>query len=233
MSVEFKMNSKIFARYVIRETMGVVIMGVALFWSAGRLDWWAGWACLSVIVAWTIATAVVILRTNPDLLAERLGPRKGAKSWDTAILSLLGISQLVRYVVAGLDQRYGWTGDLSFWAQFSAWVICILGYAMVTWATAANAFFSQVVRIQTERLQTVVSSGPYRVIRHPAYLGAIIFELAVPVLLASWWALLPSLLNALLLLLRTALEDKALQAELDGYPEYAHRVPHRLLPGIW
>jgi protein-S-isoprenylcysteine O-methyltransferase Ste14 len=227
------MNPKIIARYAFRETMGLVILGAALFWSAGRLDWWAGWACISVMVAWTIATAVVILRTNPSLLAERLGPRKGAKSWDTLLLSLLGISQLIRYILAGLDQRYGWTGDFPFAAQFAAWIVCILGYALVTWATAANAFFSQVVRIQTERSQTVVSNGPYHRIRHPAYLGAILYELAVPVLLASWWALIPSLLNVFLLITRTALEDRALQKELDGYLDYANQVPDRLLPGVW
>ena len=227
------MDKKLFARYAVRETMGLVITGIALFWPAGRLDWWQAWAVLAVMAAWIVATALVILRTNPDLLRERLGPRKGAKRWDTAIMSLLGLLQLARYILAGFDRRYGWTGDSPLAAQIAALVVCALGYAVVVWATASNAYFSQIVRIQTERAQTVVSHGPYQLVRHPAYAGAILYELAVPVLLGSWWAMVPSALSALLLALRTALEDRTLQAELPGYAEYSRRVRSRLLPGVW
>lgn len=213
--------------------MGLVVMGVALFWSAGRIDWWAAWAALAVMAAWSAAMAYVLIRISPDLLAERLGPRRGAESWDTAIISILGLTQLARYIVAGLDQRYGWTGGIPLAAQVSALIVCALGYTLFVWATACNPFFSQVVRIQTERGHTVATGGPYRYVRHPAYLGAILYELAVPVLLASWWALIFSGLNAFLLILRTALEDDTLQAELAGYPDYARHVRYRLLPGIW
>ena len=227
------MDTKLIIRYAIRETMGVVIMGLALFWPAGRMDWWAAWAAIAVMVAWIVATAIVIIRINPDLLAERLGPRKGAKPWDTAILSVLGLTQLARYIIAGLDQRYGWTGGFPLTAQVAAFGVCALGYALVVWATASNAYFSQVVRIQAERGHAVATGGPYRYVRHPAYLGAILYELAVPILLASWWALIVSILNAVLLVLRTALEDRTLQAELAGYMDYARQVRHRLVPGLW
>lgn len=227
------MNTKLIVRYAIRETLGIVVMGVALFWSAGRIDWWPAWAAIAVMLAWVLATAIVILRLNPDLLAERLGPRKGAKSWDIAIMSILGLSQLVRYVVAGLDQRFGWTGGLPLAAQIIALAVCILGYALVVWATTCNAFFSQIFRIQFERGHTVVTGGPYRYARHPAYAGAVMYELAVPILLASWWACIASGLNAILLILRTALEDRALLVELSGYDKYVHKVRYRMLPGIW
>ena len=227
------MDTKLIARYAIRETLGVVVMGVALFWSAGQIDWWPAWASLAVMLAWITATAIVIFRFNPNLLAERLGPRKGAKPWDTAIMSSLGLTQLVRYIVAGLDQRFGWTGGLPLAAQIAALTLCVLGYALVVWATASNAFFSQIVRIQSERGHAVATGGPYHYVRHPAYLGAILFELAVPVLLASWWASIASGLGAILLLLRTGLEDRTLLAELTGYADYARQVRHRLLPSIW
>ena len=227
------MDGKLITRYAVRETMGVVIMGVALFWSAGKINWWPAWAALAVMAAWVAATGYVILRFNPALLAERLGPRKGAKTWDTAIMSLVGILQLVRYIVAGLDQRYGWTGDFPLALQIAALILSVPGYAIVVWATASNAFFSQIVRIQNERDHKVVSSGPYRYIRHPAYAGAILYELAVPLLLASWWALLLSSLSAALLILRTYLEDRTLQTELPGYLDYSRKVPFRLLPGLW
>ena len=227
------MDTRLFARYAVRETMGIVVMGMALFWSAGRIDWWPAWAALAVMLAWIVATAIVIVRFNPSLLAERLGPRKGAKSWDTAILSILGLAQLVRYIVAGLDERYGWTGDFPIIAQVAALCVCALGYCLVVWATASNAFFSQIVRIQSERGQTVAKGGPYHYVRHPAYIGAILYELAVPILFASWWALVAGCLGAVLLILRTALEDRTLKAELVGYDDYAHHVRYRLVPGFW
>jgi protein-S-isoprenylcysteine O-methyltransferase Ste14 len=227
------MDTKVIVRYAIRETMGIVVMGVALFWSAGQIDWWPAWASLAVMLGWITATAIVILRFNPGLLAERLGPRKGAKLWDTAIMSILGLTQLVRYVIAGLDQRYGWTGGFPLAAQIAALVIGALGYALLVWATASNTFFSQIVRIQLERGHTVVTGGPYHYVRHPGYIGAILYELAVSFLLASWWSLIASGLGAILLILRTALEDRTLQAELTGYIDYARQVRYRLLPGIW
>jgi protein-S-isoprenylcysteine O-methyltransferase Ste14 len=230
---ENTMDTKLIARYSIRETMGIVVMGVALFWSAGTISWWPAWASIAVMLLWIIATAVVIIRSNPSLLAERLGPRKGAKVWDTTILSILGMLQLARYIVAGLDQRYAWTGSFPLAAQITALFLCALGYALVVWATASNPFFSQVVRIQSERSHTVAANGPYHYMRHPAYLGAILYELTVSILLASWWALIISILNVILLVLRTALEDRALKSELAGYIEYAHQVRCRLLPGIW
>ena len=227
------MDSRLIARYGIREAMGIVVMGVALFWSAGEIYWWPAWAAIAVMLAWIMATAIVILRFNPTLLAERLGPRKGAKRWDMAIMSMLGISQLARYVVAGLDHRYSWTGSFPFTAQLAALTICVLGYALVVWATASNAFFSQIVRIQSERGHSVAAGGPYHYVRHPAYLGAVVYELAAPILFASWWTFVPSGFAAILLVLRTALEDRTLQAELNGYDDYAVQVHHRLLPGIW
>lgn len=222
-----------YTRYVIREVLSLVGMGVALFWSAGRLDWWAAWAALAVMGVWIAAIAIVVHR-NLDLLAERLGPRAGEKRWDAGIVALLGLVTLFRYIVAGLDQRYGWTGGVPVAAQLAALAVCALGYdGLFVWATAANPFFSRVVRIQAERGHTTVTGGPYRYIRHPAYAGAILYELFVSALLASWPAMIISCMSVLFLVIRTALEDRTLCAELTGYADYARRVRYRLLPGIW
>lgn len=227
------MNTKLVARFAFRETVGLLSMGVALFWPAGELEWWPAWALMAVTLAWSAATAIVILKTRPDLLAERLGPRKGAKRWDTALMSFHGLLQLALYVVAGFDRRYAWSGPFPLATQIAALVACLLGYGLVVWATGSNAFFSQIVRIQTERGHTVVTGGPYAYIRHPAYAGALLTHLSIPILLSSWWAFIIGSGDALLMLVRTALEDRTLHAELPGYREYASRVRHRLLPGIW
>lgn len=209
-------------------------MGAALFWSAGRLDWWPAWAALAVMAAWIAATAIIVLHFNPDLLGERLGPRQGEKRWDAAIVSLLGLITLLRYIIAGLDQRYGWTGGLPAAAQLAALALCVLGYdVLFVWATAANPYFSRIMRIQSERGHAVAMGGPYRYLRHPAYAGALLYELVVSVLLASWPALVISSLSVFLLILRTGLEDRTLQAELTGYADYARQVRYRLFPGIW
>jgi protein-S-isoprenylcysteine O-methyltransferase Ste14 len=148
-------------------------------------------------------------------------------------MSAIGLLGLVRLLVAGFDQRYGWTGDFPMAAQIVALILAAAGYALGVWATASNAFFSQIVRVQSEREHAVATGGPYRFVRHPAYTGTILFELAVPVLLASWWALVPGLINVVLFVVRTALEDRTLQAELGGYVDYARQVRYRLLPRIW
>ncbi|MCL4559135.1 MAG: isoprenylcysteine carboxylmethyltransferase family protein [Chloroflexi bacterium] len=227
------MKLKLTILYATREALGIIVMGAALFWPAGRLGWWQAWAALAVMLAWTLATAVIIFRFDPALLAERLGPRRGAKKWDARIVGALGPITFLRYIVAGLDQRYSWSGSFPLAAQIAALLVCAAGYALFTWATASNAFFSQVVRIQTDRAQTVVTGGPYRFLRHPAYLGAVLYEICVPILLGSWWALLVSTLSAGLLLVRTALEDRTLRLELAGYAGYARQVRYRLLPGVW
>jgi protein-S-isoprenylcysteine O-methyltransferase Ste14 len=111
--------------------------------------------------------------------------------------------------------------------------IVIGGYALVVWATGVNAYFSQVVRIQSERGHTVISSGPYHFVRHPAYVGMTLVVIGAPIMLGSWWALIPGVISALLMIARTNLEDQTLQDELPGYAAYAQHTRHRLIPGIW
>jgi protein-S-isoprenylcysteine O-methyltransferase Ste14 len=220
-------------RWLVREIMGLVMLALLLFFPAGRWDWWAGWAMVGVMGLWVLATALVLIPRNPELLAERIGPKQGSKEWDTAIMSTTGLLMLVKCLLAGFDVRYRWTTGISLPVQVTTLVITGLGYALVVWATAANAFFSQIVRIQKERGHTVVTSGPYRFVRHPGYVGTILVELATPLMLGSWWAFIPGAIAAILYIVRTALEDRTLQAELDGYPAYARQVRFRLLPRIW
>jgi protein-S-isoprenylcysteine O-methyltransferase Ste14 len=234
-SVEQKEKSNtthVVIRWLIRETTGVLGQAAVLFLSVGRWNWVMGWAFVIATTLWVGATALVVIPRNPDLLAERLGPKKGAKTWDAVIMSIIGPALIACYIVAGLDVRYGWT-RVSLPLQIIALIIVVLGYALIVWATAANAFFSLIVRIQKERGHTVAAGGPYRFVRHPAYVGGVALYLATPLMLGSLWALIPGGLSAVLMIVRSALEDKMLLNELDGYREYAGRVLYRLIPGIW
>lgn len=117
--------------------------------------------------------------------------------------------------------------------QLLAGFITIFGHGIIVWAMGANAFFSPLVRIQKERGHTVAAGGPYRVIRHPGYLGAMLFSISVPLMLGSWWAVIPGLASVVLYIVRTSLEDQTLQDELSGYREFSERVKFRLIPGLW
>jgi len=227
------MNPKLVALYFLGQILSLLSAGVAMFWSAGRMDWWPAWAVIAVWLAWFTAVDNIILRLSPDLMAERMAPPKGAKAWDRVILSILRLTELARYILAGLDQRYGWTGDFPLAAQMIALAVCGLSTALFAWAMASNAFFSQVVRIQSDRGHTVATGGPYRYVRHPAYIATLLFDLALSTLLASWWAIITAGLCAILLVLRTAFEDRTLKVELAGYMDYTRQVRYRLIPGIW
>lgn len=220
------------ARWLIREITGVLFVAVTLFIPAGRLDWVMGWALVGIYVAWITALAIILIPRNPELLIERATRQKGARTWDMLILSIIGLTTIAKHVVAGFDQRFAWT-EVPVGFQIAALIIAASGYALGVWSMVANAFFSTVVRIQEDRGHAVATGGPYRYVRHPGYSGVIAFELATPILLGSLWALIPGGLAALLTVVRTALEDRTLEKELDGYREYAARVRHRLIPGVW
>jgi len=220
-------------RFALDQSVRLVGLAAVLFWSAGTINWWPGWAFVVISAAWAMAMAVVIVRNDPNLLAERINPPKGAKRWDAVLMSTHGLLQMAVYIVGGLDHRLGWTSGLPVAVQIAALVACFLGYAVTAWATSCNPFFSLIVRIQTDRGHTVATGGPYRLVRHPAYLGAVLLGFSLGMLLGSWWAFLIGIVDSLLMVLRTCLEDRDLQRELPGYPEYARRVPYRLLPGIW
>jgi len=226
-------TSRIVVRWAVRETMGLVMMAVILFVSAGRWNWWWGWALVILMAAWVIATGAVIIPRYPQLLADRVRPPKGAKKWDTALMGVVGVLALAGYVIAGLDVKFGWTTNMPAALQIIALVLAAAGYAVTVWATASNAFFSMTVRIQKERGHTVATGGPYRFVRHPSYVGQVVLFLAAPIALGSWWAGLTGVACALLIILRTALEDRTLLEELAGYKEYAAKVRYRLMPGVW
>jgi protein-S-isoprenylcysteine O-methyltransferase Ste14 len=221
-------------RWLIREILGSLFTAAILFGVSGRLDWVMGWVLVGVYVIWTAATALTVIPTNPEMLSERSRPKEGTKGWDMAIISVAGVAEIVKYVVAGLDLRWGWSPQMPLALQLAGVVVAVLAYDVIlVWAMAANAFFSQTVRIQKERGHTVATGGPYRYVRHPGYAGSILFQVATPLILGSVWALIPAGLTVCLTIVRTVLEDRTLLEELDGYKEYAGRVRYRLLPGVW
>jgi protein-S-isoprenylcysteine O-methyltransferase Ste14 len=221
-------------RWLMRETLGNLILIAILFGIVGRWDWWMGWALSGMYIIWSASIAILILPVNPAMLAERARPHAGTKKWDMVLLGLMGLLMVVEYVIASLDVRLGWSPQLPLALQMIGLVVAVMGHDfLLVWAMVSNAFFVATVRIQTDRQHTVALHGPYRYVRHPGYLGAMLLHLGTPFMLNSLWALIPACLTILVLIVRTILEDKTLQADLPGYAEYAERVRYRLLAGLW
>jgi protein-S-isoprenylcysteine O-methyltransferase Ste14 len=212
----------------------LVFAWVILFLAAGRLSWAAGWVYLGLNFLTQALSAIVLLPRQPGMLAERSKVRQGTKEWDRFFApAIVVFGTLAVLVTAGLDARFGWSAPISSSQWGLALALAFGSQMFVLWAMAANPFFATTVRIQDERGQRVVSSGPYRLVRHPGYLGSLVYNLAIPLVLGSLWTFVPALLTILLLVVRTALEDRTLQAELPGYRAYAMVVRHRLIPGVW
>ncbi len=219
------------ARWIFKSIVYTVVFGLALFAPSGDWRWGMGWVYLGIYI---INQVILTLILPPDLLSERSKPQEGSKSWDIVLASVAALlAPLVVYIVAGFDHGKGWSGTFPLVVQIVALVVMVGGIALSDWAMAANKFFSGVIRIQGDRGHAVETGGPYRFVRHPGYVGGILHHIAAPLMLGSWWALIPGVTGALLFVIRTALEDKTLQNELPGYQAYARQTRFRLLPGIW
>jgi protein-S-isoprenylcysteine O-methyltransferase Ste14 len=210
-----------------------VFLGLVLFLAAGSLHWIAAWVYLGISIVAVLINAILMLRINPETVAER-GQAKGWQDWDKWVSGLFALFQyFILPLVAGLDARLHWSGEIGLmWHAIGA-ALYAIGMAGTSWAMVSNAYFSTAARIQSERGQQVCSSGPYRFIRHPGYTGIILQAVSVAVLLGSVWALIPAVLAASLMIIRTTMEDKMLQTGLPGYMEYTQIVKFRLIPGVW
>jgi protein-S-isoprenylcysteine O-methyltransferase Ste14 len=194
------------------------------------------WIYVVLLMVSILGSRLLVSLKHPELLAERaqFTTAEGAKSWDQKLSPLVAIlGPLLISVVAGLDRRFNWPPVVPTVWQWIATLAVVAGFGLATWAIIANRFFSAVVRIQKERGHTVITDGPYRIVRHPSYAGAVLAYLAIPVMLDALWALAPAVLTIAAVVIRTALEDRTLCAELPGYAQYTQRTRYRLLPGVW
>ncbi len=220
-------------RMAIATLAGTGVFAVIIFWPAGRLDWIAGWLYLCIVSLNFVANLIYLKQVNPDVIDARMRMGKGTKRWDILWGIVFGPVLLSIYLVAGFDAvRFEWsTMSPMFWGI--GLLLFVPGAFLFSWSMGVNPFFEKTVRIQAERGHRVIDTGPYAIVRHPGYLGFFGWCLSVPFFLGSWWSLIPASLSVVGITIRTALEDRTLRKELEGYERYSRRVRYRLFPGVW
>ena len=239
------MNSKAVGQKVVQTTSSrqwlslivvYLFVSLVLFACGGDFGWWQAWVFSLLITAAGVGGRILAERRHPGLTAERQSGEsiQGAKAWDKVLAPLMALSlSFPLVIVAGLDHRFGWSPVFPLWLIVLGFFLIALGYGFSVWAFVENRFFSSVVRIQADRGHVVCDSGPYRIVRHPGYGGNILPLLGIVLALSSLWTIIPAAIALVIAVIRTALEDQALQEELPGYQEYARRVRYRLFPGIY
>jgi protein-S-isoprenylcysteine O-methyltransferase Ste14 len=210
----------------------ILLFGTILFIASGRLDWPEAWIFLAIYLVGTLVFGIWVLRHNPAVINERGRVGQNTKSWDKLIGVFYTVFLLGILILAGLDARFAWS-VMPLWAKIVGGIAFVFSLLLAFSAMLANTFLSTFVRIQDDRGHTTVTGGPYRFVRHPMYAGSLFMYWGMPLMLGSWWALIPGVLNIIVLVVRTTLEDRTLQAELPGYKEYTQKVRYRLIPGIW
>jgi protein-S-isoprenylcysteine O-methyltransferase Ste14 len=223
-------------RAIVGFAIYLLLVPGALFVAAGTVRWPAAWVYVGLLLLSTLGSRLLVFLRDPSTLRERarFSSAPNTKPWERLLVPIVGLlGPLTIATTAGLQRRLGGPAGLPGLVQALAALLVAAGYGLAVWAMVANRYFSAVARIQEERGHRVVSDGPYRLVRHPSYAGALLAGLAVPLMLDAPWALLPALLTGAAIVVRTALEDRMLREELEGYQDYAERTGARLMPGIW
>ena len=221
-------------RGIIVQSVLIIIGFAILFISAGTLAWINAWIYVGLVSIYWVISTVVLARVNPEMLNERGSVvKEGTKGFDKVWVAIYPVLTFGNLVVMGFDAvRFQWS-FMPLWLVILGIVIMIPAFVISIWAMAVNKFFEWTVRIQDDRQQYVCTSGPYKIMRHPGYAGLIISILVYPLILGSWWGFVLSGILTIIIVTRTALEDRTLQNEMPGYREYARQVKYRLIPLVW
>jgi protein-S-isoprenylcysteine O-methyltransferase Ste14 len=225
-------RKEIFSRSVTG-ILGLAVFAVLWFGVAGRVTWWQGWAFLLTFIIYVSILMWRLSKVNPELVRERNLPADKAEAWDRVVMGIYTVILVVLLIVSALDGgRYGWSA-IPLGVQMIGWILLIVAGVIVWHVMMTNAYLSSWARIQEDRGQVVIQEGMYQRIRHPMYLGIITGFVGIPLVLSSWWAMIPSIVIVGLFVYRTYREDQMLIDGLAGYSEYTEKVRYRLLPGIW
>ncbi len=222
------------ARSLFQVMGGFAWLAGSVFLSSGRLDWVRGWISVGLWMSGMIAIGIIGHHYNPAVMdARSQRRRKDTKHFDKIFLAAFLPLVVIQPAVAGFDVvRFRWS-SMPYWLVYVGVISFALAMVLIAWVLCVNPFAEATVRIQTDRGQTVVASGPYRFVRHPMYVGSFLIFLGMPLVFGSVWALILGVVIVVLMIWRTLREDQTLRQELAGYEQYAAVTRYRLLPGVW
>ena len=222
-------------RALLETTVFYIVFGVVLFTVAGDWTWPQAWVYLGESEILSGAVIVWLAAADPALLRSRMGMRFHADQtrWDRVFMASALPGFVLWLVLIPLDaRRFGWS-RVPLWAEVVGAVLIAACMTLVCWVFRYNSFAAPQVRIQQDRGQHVITGGPYRFVRHPMYADALLYFIGAPLLLGSWWGVAISPIFAVLFGIRIGIEENTLMTGLPGYADYAARVRHRLVPGVW
>ena len=229
-------NRKVLLGKALLEVLAeFAVFAALLFVSAGTLLWPAGWAFIAIFFSFAVAIVLWLARKEPELLAERMSSpmQSGQPLWDKVFVVAVMVLFVAWLILMPLDAvRFGWS-EVPDWLQILGALGVVLSFYIMFLTFRENAYLALVVKVQEERGQSVVSTGPYRYIRHPMYASTFLFFPGSALLLGSWWGLLLCVALLGLLVWRIPLEERMLENGLAGYDEYARKVRYRLIPRVW
>lgn len=220
---------KLFLNALIKFLIGLLLVGLLIFLPAGTLAYPGGLLFLCLLFVPMLLMGIVMLARARDLLAKRLDAKE-KQAAQKGVQSLAGLVFMAGFVLAGLDFRFGWS-DMPLPVVIAASVIFLIGYGLYAEVMRENAYLSRTVKV--EEGQTVISTGLYGIVRHPMYLASVLMFLSIPLVMGSWYALIPFAFYPILMVVRILDEEKLLTAELSGYEEYKGKVKYRMIPFIW
>jgi protein-S-isoprenylcysteine O-methyltransferase Ste14 len=222
-------------RLVVQITGLFLVLALALFLPAGTMTWLNGWIFLALFFTFAIAIHAWLFRHNPGLLRERtrwLGTSDQPR-WDKMLYAGFEVLCLAWLILISLDAgRFHWS-QVPVWLQLVGAIVLVCSFYLFFLTFRENSYLSPAVRIQAERAQTVVSTGPYHYVRHPMYSAIVIFGMGTPLLLGSWYGVLFGLILVAVIAWRAVLEERTLRQELPGYAAYMAQVKYRLIPYVW
>ena len=220
-------------RWAIRMTVYLAVSSIVLFWIAGDWTWMGGWLYVVLQVMNIILTYCMLYADRPNLLIRRRSMGEGTPKWDKVLAPLMAFSTLIISLVSAVGIRFKGEMTVPPWLLLFAFLCMTAGHVLTIQSMRQNAFFEGGVRIQTEYGHEVVTDGPYQFVRHPGYLGVLLYNALLPVVLTSAWGFAGVGFFLIVLFWRTAREDRYLHEHLPGYDEFTRQTPWRLIPGVW
>lgn len=220
---------KLFLNALVKFTAGLLLVALLLFLPAGTIRYPGGLLFLCLLFIPMLLLGILMLARARDLLAKRLDVKE-KQGTQKGVVAVMGLIFLSGFILAGLDFRFGWS-KVPLPVVIVASVLFLVGYALYAEVMRENAYLSRTIKV--EEGQTVISTGLYAVVRHPMYTASTVMFLALPLILGSWYALIPFALYPVIMVVRIRGEEKLLTAELAGYEEYTRKVRYRLIPFVW